>query len=120
VVTSLPEARGFARTTLYGWGVVPDETVLVVHELASNAATHAHTPYSVVLIRYDGRVRVEVSDAHTAARATSVPTASGLHAGLGFTIVRNLATNWGMLIQDAGKTIWAEIAVYALPPPAGG
>lgn len=117
MITSLPEARGFAQTTLYGWGVVPDETVLVVHELASNAATHARTPYSVVLIRYDGHVRVEVSDRH---RAASLPTSSGLHAGLGFVIVRKLATNWGLLIQDAGKTIWAEIAVDALPPSAGG
>ena len=108
--TSTPATvRAFARATLAAWDLVPDETVLVAHELATNAIAHAAPAFTVALSRRDARVRVEVSAA-TPDADPPVPDGGGSEQGL--VLVRGLASAWGVLAHDGGTTLWAEIDVH--------
>ena len=103
--------RAFARSTLDGWDLVPDETVLVAHELATNAIFHAAPApaFTVALLRRDARVRVEVSAA-TPDGEPPGPGGDGSERGL--VLVRGLASTWGVLVHGGGTTLWAEIDVH--------
>lgn len=105
------EVRAFARTTLERWGIVPDETVLIVHELttARGATTPGATPFTVTLSRRDFRVRVEVTG-DGPVDSSAAPAGDGL--GRGLVMVRSLARTWGMLVGDGGSTAWAEIDAH--------
>ncbi len=113
--TTTPAAvRAFARATLAAWDLVPDETVLVAHELATNAIARAAQGFTVALSRRDARVRVEVSaatpDGDPPGADPPVPDGDGSAQGL--VLVRGLASTWGVLAHDGGTTLWAEIDVH--------
>lgn len=101
-------ARAFARQVLAGWERPgPEEAVLVVSELATNAVVHAGSPFSVALARLPDGVRVSVRDL-SASFEGGEPEVDGLH-GLG--IVSRLSRRWGVGHRGAGKTVWSELAV---------
>jgi anti-sigma regulatory factor (Ser/Thr protein kinase) len=57
------DARHLAYTVASEWGLDPDEIMLVVDELATNAVQHARSEFSVALYRTDeAEVLVEVTD----------------------------------------------------------
>uniref|UniRef100_UPI0027D9B985 ATP-binding protein n=1 Tax=Streptomyces otsuchiensis TaxID=2681388 RepID=UPI0027D9B985 len=113
-------ARLLATHRLGEWGYrrgseVADTVVLVVGELAANAALHGCVPgrdFRLSLAHDDSRgvVRVEVSDTHRAMPARTVPSPDD-SSGRGLLLVEALATAWGVRDRiGPGKTVWAECA----------
>ena len=69
---------------------VQDELIVVLSELASNAVSHARTPFEVV-VATNGHVRIEVEDGSTDAPVPKAPSADG---------------GWGLVIVDQGCDRW--------------
>ena len=84
-----------------------DAALLVVSELASNAVSHAQTPFTVDVSLHD-RVRIEVSD-----RDATLPEAGSASPlddhGRGLALVDALADRWGVEQRRGGKTVWCEL-----------
>jgi hypothetical protein len=116
--TSAREVRGLVRELLSGRdGILVDDAVLVVDELASNAHVHARGPRScrLILIDQDRCVRIEVDDASPAQPRLRNPDRTG---GRGLVLVDRLASSWGVRNHGDGdpnravrKTVWAEVAL---------
>lgn len=108
---SVPEARGFAREALLALGLPHTEEAvsLLVSELITNAVLHAGTPVRLLVFRYDGVLRVEVSDDDpTLPRLVDPdPMRPG---GRGIMLVDALSQRWGVDADERGKTIWFELA----------
>jgi anti-sigma regulatory factor (Ser/Thr protein kinase) len=107
-------ARMFAVATVTGWGVDPTEVETVVGELAANAYVHAGSPFTVSLRRGDSHLEVEVAD-----QSLRMPVvASGVPAdaprGRGLIMVGSIASEWGARLTEAGKVVWAELAMRVL------
>jgi anti-sigma regulatory factor (Ser/Thr protein kinase) len=108
---SVREARHFLRGCLEAWRSEGYELSgeQVVSELATNAALHAHSEYTVHLRLDADSLLVEVSDAshvrpqqrHYAADATT---------GRGLMLVEALAEDWGVQASPTGKTVWCRIS----------
>lgn len=109
---SVPAARRFARSWSQGNGLstgLTERVSLTVTELATNAVTHAQSPFRVVLA-YDGRcVRIEVIDAGgelpRILRASPEAT-----AGRGMALVRDLSSRMGVARGPGrAKRVWSEL-----------
>jgi anti-sigma regulatory factor (Ser/Thr protein kinase) len=88
-------------------GLVADVR-LVVSELATNAVTHARTPFIVTVSGVEGEVLLAVQDGCTSAPALS---ASGVLAmgGRGLLLVELLSEDWGTRTDgEALKSVWAS------------
>ncbi|MBZ4020322.1 ATP-binding protein [Streptomyces purpurogeneiscleroticus] len=124
--TSVPQSVGRARravrAVLLAHGVAPDTAdtvVLVVSELAANAARHGRVPGRLFEVRIDlgekgeegedKEITVEVSDAGDARPALQGPTANA-ETGRGLVLVAALATAWGVRDRQIGKTVWARVS----------
>jgi diguanylate cyclase (GGDEF)-like protein len=94
---------------------------LLVSELATNAVTHARTPYTVSARWRAPYLRVEVIDSaplppHTESRAAQV-------GGWGFEFLDRLSHTWGIDNRGDTKAIWFDIRVpcnNAEPMPRHG
>jgi len=81
----------------------------VVSELATNAALHARSSYTVTVALDDDGLLLEVTDGssrlprarHYAPDATT---------GRGMGLVAALSLEWGASTVQAGKTVWARVA----------
>lgn len=106
------KGRDFTRRTLRDWGwdgrESAEDALLVVSELVTNAALHAHGCEELVLTAGE-TLRIEVLDGATelprpgAVRRPGVPGGHGLH------LVRRLSDRWGCYPLGTGKVVWAEI-----------
>jgi two-component sensor histidine kinase len=120
---SIPAARHFARDTLKDWGMPPDDVVLVVCELATNALLHARSDFEVALTldSSGNTVLVEVTDP-SSDTPRLVPAPFATNRGRGLMIVDRLCRSWGSrLTCEGGKTVWAELEKSPLsssPRPA--
>ena len=107
---SVRQARHFLRGALETWsadgyGLAGEQ---VVSELATNAALHAHSEYTVHLRLEAASLLVEVTDSspalprarHYAADATT---------GRGLMLVEALAEEWGVRAGSTGKTVWCRL-----------
>lgn len=114
-------ARRVAVRHLAEWGHPADSDLsctvaLLVAELAGNAVRHGRVPgrdFRLRLVLEARRVRVEVSDASSAAPPTAVqaPGADEV-SGRGLVLVDVLADRWGVEKRvPVGKTVWAEVTV---------
>ena len=105
-------ARRFASGALAQPGTDTSDAVLVVGELAANAAVHARGTFEVLLQRTAERqVRIEVvNDAPEMLAAMRSPSPG---SGRGLHIVDALAARWGTESRGATKVVWAEVD---LPP----
>lgn len=103
-------ARRFVTAALTSWGIEEDDVPLMVSELATNAVIHARSEFEITLDFLRGRLRVEVTDLNTRLPVvTSVPPDA--ESGRGLFLIRALSASWGVeWRQDAGKTVWFEIA----------
>lgn len=91
---------------------VLDDALLLVTELVANAVRHGEGPVTLTLVRDQGRLRVEVTDA---SRRPPRPRDKGVEAesGRGLQIVDVLATRWGTTpAGSAGKTVWFELDTH--------
>ncbi|MDU0288881.1 ATP-binding protein [Saccharothrix longispora] len=90
------------------------DCVLVVTELVTNAYDHGAAPRRVALHRDQDpcRIRVEVHDG-SRGRVRVGRSRLGGHRGRGMVIVSQIAAEWGVRQQGAGKTVWAEIVCQA-------
>ena len=107
---SVRDARHFLRGCLEAWsadsyGLSGEQ---VVSELATNAALHAHSQYTVHLRLDADSLLVEVTDS-----STVLPQARRYAAdattGRGLMLVDALAADWGVQASPTGKTVWCRI-----------
>ena len=111
------EARRLVEDELRPAGA-GDDTLLhaqvVVTELVTNAARHAHSPVDVTISRGNGFVRIEARDGSAAlptAPAVDTPTRHrGVH------LIEDLSRRWGVEATDnrGGKVVWCELASKGL------
>ncbi|MFF5231006.1 ATP-binding protein [Dactylosporangium sp. NPDC000521] len=84
-------------------------TVMVGHELVANALRHGMPPAVLRLLRRDGAVLIEVSDASPALPRIAEIDNETSTSGRGMFIVSRLARSWGVRPQPIGKIVWAEL-----------
>lgn len=147
VAAAVPWCRQFVRHHVRRQlpdPVLAERAALLVSELATNAVTHAGTPFVVTVRHADGTVLVEVADerpdgtdapdrlgdgAGVAGGLSGIPSAwpSGeSDGGRGLRIVGELASRWGVRpVADAtggavGKVVWFELSSGDRAPSATG
>lgn len=107
---SVGRARAFVASRLASHGLahLEDDIRLVVSELATNAVTHAATPFTVTIERTGGSVRVTVDDGSLDHPKVGSPGDSALN-GRGLLLVHQLSSQWGVSGRsDRGaKGVWA-------------
>jgi anti-sigma regulatory factor (Ser/Thr protein kinase) len=91
--------------------------ILVTSELVTNAIQAASSCImSGWFLPDPGAIRIEVTDS-----SPDLPVmrewASPLVGGHGLRIVDQLATRWGVSINESSKTVWAEIDTTPPAPP---
>lgn len=91
------------------------DVVAVLGELASNAARHARTDFTVTAKVETGTLRLEVFDGDTRPPALAGSDSDSTR-GRGLHIVAALAADWGWQTADgddgvSGKVVWAEFPV---------
>ncbi len=112
---SVREARLFVCGLLRAHGLahIAENAELVVSELATNAVTHAGTPF-VVTVRRDGaRLMLTVQDG-TSERPVLMKAEATDTRGRGLAIVNALCQDWGSVEHPAmAKSVWASFALPA-------
>ena len=110
---SVQEARRFVSGLLRAHGLanVADDAELVVSELATNAVTHAGTPFTVTVHRDALRLLVTVQDG-TSERPVLVKAGVTETRGRGLAIVDALSQDWGSDERPGtAKAVWASFAL---------
>ena len=111
--TAVAQARRFVRDTLIRWGAdeAIDDAVLLTSELATNAITHAGTPFEVVCRVDDSSVQVEVVDRDPTRLLPAPRDAGDLSvSGRGLLMPVMLAAAWGVSYAAESKTVWFRLA----------
>lgn len=113
-VVSAGRARLLISAALNAWGLgnLVDAGVLIVSELASNAARHSGCHLMRVSINRtaEGRVRIAVSDNSRTAPVVREPS-SDAEAGRGMLLIDACAYRWDTDVYRWGKRVWAELLV---------
>ncbi|MCX4782240.1 ATP-binding protein [Streptomyces sp. NBC_01264] len=106
------KGRDFTRRTLRDWGwdgrESAEDALLVVSELVTNAALHAHGCEELVLTAGE-TLRIEVLDGVAALPRPGAARHPGVPGGHGLYLVRRLSDRWGCYPLGTGKVVWAEI-----------
>jgi anti-sigma regulatory factor (Ser/Thr protein kinase) len=106
---SASQAREFVRFHLQEHHLphLVEDVRLVVSELATNAVTHAGTPFTVVLLADAHRVLLTVQDG-SPSPPFQVATQALDMGGRGLFIVNMVSRQWGVEIRPDGiKSVWA-------------
>ncbi len=115
------ELRRWVRAALYREDEDCVEKVwLVLAELAADAHDHGWSPVVIRVWRSTASsvVRVEVEDAYRRVPVPGVSRCGGTR-GFGLALVDGLARRWGVDVNAAGRTVWAELAGRAAEPGVG-
>ena len=113
---SATEARRFVEDELRPAGAGEDtlcHAQLLVTELVTNAARHAHSAVDLTIAGQQDRVRIEAHD-----DSSAFPTAPRIdtetrHRGL--QLIEDLSEGWGVELRgDDGKVVWCELASTGL------
>jgi anti-sigma regulatory factor (Ser/Thr protein kinase) len=108
-------ARHFVREALSDQpGELADEAELMTSELATNCIRHAGTGFELTL-RLQDDIRIEVRDTGGGEPTVLSPTPRD-PSGRGLRIVEAMASAWGVLHAQEGKTVWFTLALPALAP----
>ena len=110
------EARRLVEEELRPAGA-GDDTLLhaqvVVTELVTNAARHAHSPVDLTISQGNGFVRIEARDSSGALPTAHVVDTPTRHRGV--QLIEDLSQGWGVEATDtSGKIVWCEIASKGL------
>ena len=112
---SATEARRFVEDELVPAGVGEDtlcHAQLLVTELVTNAARHAHSAVDLTIAGVQGRVRIEARDDSSVIPTTPVETETR-HRGL--QLIEDLSEGWGVEVcGNDGKIVWCELASTGL------
>lgn len=116
---SITEARRFVTTFLKGWPDV-ETAELIVSELATNAIRHSASGrfggrFHVTIRAERRRVWIGVLDEGGPGRPQIFPEYPELEGGRGLRIVSKVATDWGVLGDHRGRTVWASL--HEAPQP---
>ena len=110
------EARRFVEEEFGPAGAGEDtmlHTQLVVSELVTNAARHAHTPVDLTVAVAVGRVRIEARDGSAATPTSPDVDTPTRHRGVH--LIEDLSERWGVEAQAAGgKVVWCELTSRGL------
>ena len=113
---SATEARRFVEDELGPAGAGEDtlcHAQLLVTELVTNAARHAHSAVDLTIAGEDGHVRIEARD-----DSSALPTAPLVDTGTrhrGVQLIEDLSESWGVDVSgDDGKVVWCELASTGL------
>jgi hypothetical protein len=83
---------------------------IVITEMVNNVVAHAHTPMTVMLALHDERVSVAVRDDSThVPHFTGSPVPVTSYGGRGLLLIDSVARQWGSLVLDHGKVVWAVL-----------
>ena len=113
-LSSVRDARRFLSTALQAWDGAGYDfgAPQVLSELATNAALHARSSYTVTVALDDDGLLLEVTDA-----SPRLPRARNYAAdattGRGMGLVAALSLEWGTATAGParpGKTVWARVA----------
>jgi len=107
---SVGEARRFLRDALTGWGTDGYDlgAPQVLTELATNAALHARSDYTVHVRLDVGSLLVEVSDS-SPVRPHQPRYGDDATTGRGIAMVEALSRTWGVQAGPTGKTVWSMV-----------
>jgi hypothetical protein len=107
---------------LRAWGLPSDPAVLIVAELAANAATHGRVQgrdFDLTLYVIGDTLRIEVTDTRAERLPRTRRPAADDESGRGLLLVEALADRWGTAPgRPPRKTIWAEVDLRQAPAPA--
>jgi anti-sigma regulatory factor (Ser/Thr protein kinase) len=107
------DARRLVADALRQWGhgsELSDSIGLVVSELATNAVTHARSPFSVLARSDQHVIRISVRDTSAVMpQLRQVGPPDG--PGIGLQMVDALAATWGVEVTAGGKAVWAQLAL---------
>lgn len=92
---------------------------LIVSELVSNAADHAHTMMTLTAAQRGAGLYLAVYDGSTAPPALNPDTSAAAIGGRGLQLVAAASTAWGYVAEDDGKTVWATVACPEVPGKPG-
>ena len=109
---SVAAARRFVQEHLAALGApaAGEDAAMLVSELATNVVLHARTPFTVEVRRSGETVRVCVLD-QSPVRPRTRDYGTDATTGRGMRLVASLASDWGVEVQDGGKTVWFELPV---------
>ena len=117
---SATEARRFVEDELRPAGAGEDtlcHAALLVTELVTNAARHAHSAVDLTIVGQHGLVRIEARDDSSALPMAPVETETR-HRGL--QLIEDLSKSWGVSVRgDDGKVVWCELASNGLARRTG-
>jgi anti-sigma regulatory factor (Ser/Thr protein kinase) len=107
---SVGQARRFLRDALAEWNTDGYELAApqVLTELATNAALHARSAYTVHLRLEPGGLLIEVTDSSPALPQQRHYDA-GATTGRGIALVEALSEAWGVEASPTGKTVWCRV-----------
>ena len=108
---SVLAARQFVREFLAEEGVdavLALPAVLLTSELVTNGVIHAHTDLNVRANLAHDSLRVEVVD-HGGGRPARGHAAHDAERSRGLTVVSELATRWGVVMEPEWKSVWFEL-----------
>ncbi|GAB3075118.1 hypothetical protein GCM10027053_46000 [Intrasporangium mesophilum] len=117
---SVPAARHFVVDVLRSWGNddLTGDAALIISELATNALSHAMSPFRAVLDRRGQGLRIGVEDATDIALERRSPPTDAT-SGRGVAIIEALSERWGYSAVPGGKVVWAELPLRARRWQAG-
>ena len=107
---SVGTARRFVRERLnvHHLPLLVDDVTLVASELATNALSHAGTPFTVTITAFADDVVLEVRDGG-ASRPNRVDAGVDARVGRGMAIVDVVCRDWGVVVDgNVGKAVWAS------------
>ena len=107
---SVGTARRFVRERLnvHQLPLLVDDVTLVASELATNALSHAGTPFTVTITAFAHDVVLEVRDGG-ASRPNRVDARTDACVGRGMAIVDVVCRDWGVVVDgNVGKAVWAS------------
>lgn len=89
---------------------VVDDVQVVVSELITNSCNAAATKVSLAVEGHHTYILVATTDDAPGLPAKQKPSPDMTH-GRGLLIVDALASDWGVVENRSGKTVWAKVAV---------